>query len=145
MTDDGSPRRLPMKLSVVVPAYNEARTIREVLARVRAVPLETEIVVVDDYSTDGTRELLAAEAETPGTRVLLHPHNQGKGAAVRTGLAAVTGDLVVIQDADLEYDPADYPTLIRPILQGRSKVVYGSRFLGEHKAMYFWHSLGNKL
>jgi glycosyltransferase involved in cell wall biosynthesis len=134
-----------MKLSVVVPAYNEARTIREVLARVRAVPLETEIIVVDDFSTDGTREILAEEGRTPGTRVLLHPENRGKGAAVRTGLAAVTGDVVVIQDADLEYDPADYPTLLRPIVQGRSKVVYGSRFLGEHKAMYFWHSVGNKM
>jgi glycosyltransferase involved in cell wall biosynthesis len=133
------------RVSIIVPAYNEARTIRELLARIRAVPLETEIIVVDDCSTDGTRELLAAEAATPGTRLLLHARNQGKGAAVRTGLAAVTGDIVIIQDADLEYDPADYPALLRPILHGRSKVVYGSRFLGEHKAMYFWHAVGNRL
>ena len=133
-----------MKVSVVVPVYNEVKTIQELLGRIRALPLETEIILVDDYSTDGTRDVLAREAEKPNTRVLLHGHNQGKGAAVRTGLAAITGDVVIIQDADLEYDPADYPTLLRPIQLGRSKVVYGSRFLGEHKAMYFWHSVGNK-
>ncbi len=134
-----------MKVSVVVPVYNEVKTIQELLGRIRAVPLETEIILVDDYSTDGTRDVLAREAEKPNTRVLLHSHNQGKGAAVRTGLAAITGDVVIIQDADLEYDPADYPALLRPIQLGRSKVVYGSRFLGEHKAMYFWHSVGNKV
>jgi glycosyltransferase involved in cell wall biosynthesis len=133
-----------MKLSVIVPVYNEAGTIAELLRRIRAVPLETEIILVDDYSTDGSREVLAAEADQPGTKLFLHARNQGKGAAVRTGLAAVTGDIVLIQDADLEYDPADYPALIRPIVLGRSKVVYGSRFLGEHKAMYFWHAVGNK-
>jgi glycosyltransferase involved in cell wall biosynthesis len=134
-----------MKISVVVPVYNEAKTISELLARIRAVPIEKEIILVDDCSTDGTREVLTREAEAPGTRLLLHAVNQGKGAAVRTGLRAITGDVVIIQDADLEYDPADYPVLLRPIQMGRSKVVYGSRFLGEHKAMYFWHAVGNKM
>ena len=133
-----------MKVSVVVPVYNEVKTIQELLGRIRAVPFETEIILVDDYSTDGTRDVLAREAEKPDTRVLLHSHNQGKGAAVRTGLAAITGDVVIIQDADLEYDPEDYPLLLRPFENGRSQVVYGSRFLGEHKAMYFWHMVGNK-
>jgi len=134
------------KISIVVPVFNEAGTIRALLAGVRAVPLnlEKELIVVDDFSTDGTRDVLVAEAAIPGTTVLYHDRNQGKGAAVRTGLGTVTGDIIVIQDADLEYDPSDYPALLRPILLGRTKVVYGSRFLGEHKAMYFWHSLGNK-
>jgi glycosyltransferase involved in cell wall biosynthesis len=131
-------------LSVIVPVFNEERTIAEILKRVRAVPIRKEIIVVDDYSTDRTRELLQAEDIHDDTRVILHPANMGKGGAVRTGLAQVTGDIVLIQDADLEYDPRDYHTLLRPILEGRSKAVYGSRFLGEHKAMYFWHALGNK-
>ena len=135
-------------LSVIVPVYDEERTIAELLARVRAVELpegvEREIVVVDDCSTDGTAEALRAEAQCPDTVVIRHPQNRGKGAAVRTGLAAARGDILLIQDADLEYDPRDYPTLLRPILEGRAKVVYGSRFLGEHKAMYFWHTVGNK-
>jgi glycosyltransferase involved in cell wall biosynthesis len=131
-------------VSVVVPVYNEAGTIHSVLERVRAVPVEQEIIVVDDFSTDGTRETLRHEALREGTTVLLHARNRGKGAAVRTGLAAVTGDVVIIQDADLEYDPAEYPALLRPIILGRSKVVYGSRFLGEHKAMNFWHAVGNR-
>lgn len=136
-----------MKLSVVIPVYNEVNTIRQILEQVRGVeiPYEKEIIVVDDYSTDGTREILAEEeACNQDTRILYHRHNQGKGAAVRSGLATVKGDVVIIQDADLEYDPRDYATLLRPIEEGRSKVVYGSRFLGEHKAMYFWHSVGNK-
>ena len=133
-----------LKVSVIVPVFNEAGTIADLLARIRAVPVESEIIVVDDFSTDGTRDVLAREAGTLGTRVIYHPHNQGKGAAVRTGLKQITGDVVIIQDADLEYDPADYPVLLRPIRLGRSKVVYGSRFLGEHKAMYFWHALGNR-
>lgn len=135
------------KLSIIVPVFNEVATIQEILRQVRSVeiPLEKELIVVDDYSTDGTREILADENEHPDTRVLLHNQNRGKGAAVRTGLREITGDIVLIQDADLEYDPRDYPRLLRPILEGRSKVVYGSRFLGEHKAMYFWHSVGNKL
>ena len=131
-------------LSVIVPVYNEERTIAEILARVRAVPVPKEIIVVDDYSTDGTRTLLETEAQHADTRVHLHAENQGKGGAVRSGLADVRGTVVLIQDADLEYDPRDYIALLRPILEGRAKAVYGSRFLGEHKAMYFWHSLGNK-
>jgi glycosyltransferase involved in cell wall biosynthesis len=101
-------------------------------------------VIVDDCSTDETPAALRAEAAEPGTFVIRHPQNRGKGAAVRTGLAAANGDILLIQDADLEYDPRDYPALLRPILEGRAQVVYGSRFLGEHKAMYFWHSVGNK-
>lgn len=131
-------------LSVIVPVYNEERTISTLLASVRDVPIRKEIIVVDDFSTDGTREILRQEVEADDTRVFLHGQNLGKGGAVRTGLEHVSGDIVLIQDADLEYDPRDYPALLRPILEGRSKVVYGSRFLGEHKAMYFWHSLGNK-
>nr|WP_040666069.1 glycosyltransferase family 2 protein [Nitrolancea hollandica] len=136
-----------MKLSVVIPVYNEVNTIRQILEQVRGVeiPYEKEIIVVDDSSTDGTREILAdEEARNQDTRILYHRENRGKGAAVRSGLATVTGDVVIIQDADLEYDPRDYAKLLRPIEEGRSKVVYGSRFLGEHKAMYFWHSVGNK-
>jgi glycosyltransferase involved in cell wall biosynthesis len=132
-------------LSVIVPVYNEERTIAEILDRVRAVPIPKEIIVVDDCSTDGTRAQLEIEAGKADTRVVLHTVNRGKGGAVRTGLENVTGDIVVIQDGDLEYDPRDYHVLLRPILEGRAKAVYGSRFLGEHKAMYFWHSVGNKL
>ena len=131
-------------LSIIVPVFNEERTISEILHRVRAVPIRKEIIVVDDFSTDGARDALKREEEHDDTRVVLHPQNRGKGGAVRTGLGQVTGDIVIIQDADLEYDPRDYHALLRPILEGRSKAVYGSRFLGEHKAMYFWHALGNK-
>ena len=138
----------PRLLSVLVPVYNEPATIGAILARVRETPLPPpvarEIVVVDDCSTDGTVEALREEARFPDTFVIRHRRNRGKGAAVRTALAAARGDLILIQDADLEYDPRDYRALLRPILEGRTQVVYGSRFLGEHKAMYFWHSLGNK-
>lgn len=134
-----------MKLSVVMPIYNERATIAEILRRVRAVELEKEIICVDDCSTDGTWEVLQEEAKLSDTRVFRHPVNRGKGAAVRTGLGQIQGDVVIIQDADLEYDPEDYHALLRPIQLGRSPVVYGSRFLGEHKAMFFWHSLGNRL
>jgi glycosyltransferase involved in cell wall biosynthesis len=132
------------KLSVIVPVYNEARTIADILERVRAVDIPKEIIVVDDFSTDGTRDQLAKEAEQPDTFVHYHPATRGNGGAVKTGLENVTGDIVIIQDADLEYDPRDYHVLLRPILEGKTKAVYGSRFLGEHKAMYFWHALGNK-
>ena len=142
-----------MKLSIIVPVFNERSTIREILRQVRAVDIrpelppgstvEKEIVVVDDWSSDGTRDILQEEGKSGDTQVLFHDRNMGKGAAVRTGLAHATGDLMIIQDADLEYDPEDYRALLRPILKGRTKVVYGSRFLGEHKAMLFWHSVGN--
>jgi glycosyltransferase involved in cell wall biosynthesis len=133
-----------MKVSIIIPVYNEATTIRQILQRVRTSPIEKEIVIVDDGSTDGTRDLLQQET-SPDTRIVLHTGNHGKGAAIRTGLKHATGDYVLIQDADLEYDPADYEALIKPILRGKATVVYGSRFLGEHKAMLFWHSVGNRL
>jgi glycosyltransferase involved in cell wall biosynthesis len=140
-----------VKLSVVVPVYNERATIHQIVAAIGAVPLESvgltrEIVIVDDYSQDGTRdELKKLEGQT-GIRVLYHERNQGKGAALRTGFAAATGDLVIVQDADLEYDPREYPKLVMPILEGRADVVFGSRFAGgeSHRVLYFWHSLGNK-
>lgn len=137
-----------MKLSIIMPVYNERETLREILAQVRAVELpdvEKEILVVDDGSTDGSHEILADEAKAGDLCLLSHDQNQGKGTAVRTAIKQATGDLIVIQDADLEYDPRDYPTLIRPIVEGRVTVVYGSRFLGPRKAMLFWHMLGNKL
>jgi len=133
-----------VKLSVVIPVYNERCTIEEIVRRVRAVDLNKEIIIVDDYSTDGTRDVLR-ELSAEHVMVEYHARNRGKGAAVRTGLAKVTGDIVLIQDADLEYDPDDYHKLIQPILRGKAQVVYGSRFLGEHKAMFFWHMVGNKL
>ncbi|MEJ2366663.1 MAG: glycosyltransferase family 2 protein [Deltaproteobacteria bacterium] len=135
-----------MKISVVIPVYNEVQTIREIVARVQAVELEKEIIIVDDYSTDGTREHLREISQTHGNvKVLYHDHNQGKGAALRTGFQAITGDIVIIQDADLEYDPAEYPHLLSPIADGRADVVYGSRFLGgPHRVLFFWHYMGNK-
>jgi glycosyltransferase involved in cell wall biosynthesis len=137
-----------MKLSIVVPVYNEHATLSEILRQVRAVELpdtEKEILVVDDGSTDGSREIVTEEEAAGQIRAFYHETNRGKGAAVRTGFEAATGDIILIQDADLEYDPRDYPALIRPIVEGRVVVVYGSRFLGPRKAMLFWHMLGNKL
>jgi glycosyltransferase involved in cell wall biosynthesis len=131
-------------LSVIVPVFNECDTVAELLRQVRAVDIPKEIIVVDDASTDGAWEVLTAQAAAHGIRLFRHHHNQGKGGAVRTGLAQVRGDVILIQDADLEYDPRDYFALLRPILEGRASAVYGSRFLGEHKAMLFWHSVGNK-
>jgi len=135
-----------MKLSVVIPVYNEAATIADLIDRVRAVALDKEIIVVDDCSKDGTREVLKNLPPSPDLVVRFHEVNRGKGAALRTGFAAATGDVVVVQDADLEYDPSEYHKLIAPILDGRADVVYGSRFIGGdcHRVLYFWHSLGNK-
>jgi glycosyltransferase involved in cell wall biosynthesis len=137
-----------MKLSVVIPVYNERTTIEEILRRVQAVEIDKEIIFVDDMSTDGSRELLMDIEKTapPGVKFLYHTHNQGKGAAVRTGFAAIQGDIAVIQDADLEYNPQEFHKLMKPILDGRADVVYGSRFgiSDEHRVLYFWHSVGNK-
>ena len=135
-----------MKLTVVVPVFNESQTIRDIIARVRAVPIDKEIIVVDDESTDGTREILRNLANEPDLVVLFHTRNKGKGAALRTGFQHVTGDVVVIQDADLEYDPAEYVRLLKPIVNGQADVVYGSRFVGgeSHRVLYFWHSVGNR-
>jgi glycosyltransferase involved in cell wall biosynthesis len=135
-----------MKLSVVIPVYNEEDTIANLVDRVMAVPVEKEIVLVDDCSKDGTRERLREIANRPGVRVFYHEVNQGKGAALRTGFSKAEGDLVIIQDADLEYDPNEYPKLMKPIMDGRADVVFGSRFVGgeTHRVLYYWHSLGNK-
>lgn len=136
-----------MKLSVIIPCYNETHTISAIIGRVRSAPVgEMEIIVVDDCSTDGTRELLRGETGRLADRVIFHETNQGKGAALRTGFAAATGDLVVVQDADLEYDPQELPLLMKPIIEGRADVVFGSRFMGSsaHRVVYFWHMVGNR-
>jgi glycosyltransferase involved in cell wall biosynthesis len=135
-----------MKLSIVMPVYNEKNTILEVLERVRAVDLPKEIIAVDDFSTDGTREILQALPPSDDLKIIFQPINMGKGAALRAGFAAVSGDIVIIQDADLEYDPAEYPALIQPILDNKADVVFGSRFLGgPHRVLLFWHSVGNRV
>ena len=151
-----------MKLSVIIPAYNEIETISEIVARVRTVnldvkiwsdqahnetiTLEREVVIVDDGSVDGTRDILQTLQEQPEVQVIFHEKNQGKGGAVWTGLQATTGDICIIQDADLEYDPREYTSLVQPILENRTQVVYGSRFRGgPSKAMFFWHMVGNRL
>ncbi len=137
---------MPLRLSVIIPCYNERATIAEILRRVRASAPEAEIIVVDDGSTDGTRDLLRDLDPKLKARVLLHDRNQGKGAAIHTGIAAAGGDVLLIQDADLEYDPRDYPALLRPIEEGIAVVVYGSRFLGApRRAMMFWHMVANQL
>jgi glycosyltransferase involved in cell wall biosynthesis len=135
-----------VKLSVLMPVYNEARTIDEVLRQVALIPVEKEILVVDDGSTDATREILRSKEGRDGIRVILHDRNRGKGKALATALAEARGEILIIQDADLEYDPADYPALLRPIEMGRADVVYGSRFRGsaENRVQNFWHTAGNR-
>jgi glycosyltransferase involved in cell wall biosynthesis len=136
-----------VRLSVLIPVYNECDTIAEICRRVRGVPVDTEIVVVDDFSTDGTREVLEhLYEEGVIDRLVLQASNHGKGAAIRTAVAHATGEAVIIQDADLEYDPAEYPRLLAPIAEGKADAVYGSRFAGRdpHRVLYFWHYLGNR-
>ena len=133
-------------ISVVIPVYNEVKTIKEIITRVQSVDLAKEIIIVDDGSSDGTREVLQDLHVREGITVLFHETNQGKGAALRTAFKQVKGDIVIIQDADLEYDPHEYSKLIRPILEGKADVVYGSRFLGgPHRVLLFWHYVGNKI
>jgi glycosyltransferase involved in cell wall biosynthesis len=134
-----------LTLSVVIPCFNERGTLESVVDAVRAAPVKTEIILVDDGSTDGTRELIRERLETRVDRVIFHERNRGKGAALRSGFEAVSGDVAVVQDADLEYDPAEFPRLLQPIVQHDADVVYGSRFAGgqSHRVLYFWHSLGN--
>ena len=133
-----------LKLSIVIPIYNERETLETLIAKVNSVDYDKEILLIDDFSSDGTREVLKRYENKENFQVLYHDHNQGKGAALRTGFSNVNGDIIIIQDADLEYNPADYGTLIEPILDGRADVVYGSRFLGgPHRVLFFWHSIGN--
>ena len=137
-----------MKISVVIPCYNEKSTIRKIVRRVKEAPVNLyEIIIVDDCSTDGTRELLKDWDDDEQVHVFYHEKNQGKGAALRTGFKKVSGDVIIIQDADLEYDPNDYPLLLEPIDSGDADVVFGSRFMGgrPHRVVYFWHMIGNRL
>lgn len=137
-----------MKLSIIIPCYNEKEHLPELISRVRSSPVpEKEIILVDDCSTDGTMELIRTQFETTVDRVIYHRKNMGKGAAIRSGLDCVTGDIVIIQDADLEYDPMEYPKLMAPIVEGRADVVYGSRFMGggPHRVHLFWHYVGNRI
>jgi glycosyltransferase involved in cell wall biosynthesis len=135
------------RVSVVIPVYNEERWLREIVRRVRAVPIPKEVILVDDCSRDGTRKILEEEiSKLPDCRVVYHEVNQGKGAGLRTGFKHATGDVVIVQDADLEYDPGEYPRLLQPIIEGKADVVFGSRFIGEnHRVLYYWHSVANKI
>jgi len=135
-----------MLLTVLIPVYNEKPTLHEILQRVDTVDIDKEVIIIDDFSTDGTREILQTEIQQryPNWKILLHDRNRGKGAALRTGISHITGDYVVVQDADLEYDPKDFALLLKPILEGKATVVYGSRFTGEHRNLMFSHWLGNK-
>jgi len=136
-----------MKLSVVVPVYNEVEFIEEIVERIQSTPMIKEIIIVDDCSTDGTMDKLKDIEKGNNIKIIEHNRNQGKGAALRTGFRATGGDIILIQDADLEYDPSEYSKLIQPILEGKAEVVYGSRFIGgeSHRVLYFWHSVGNRL
>jgi glycosyltransferase involved in cell wall biosynthesis len=136
-----------MKLSVIIPCFNELGTIAQVVDAVKSAPIEDiEVIIVDDYSIDGTRELLKSQVEMQVDKIIYHSKNLGKGAALRTGFAAATGDIVIVQDADLEYDPQEFPVMIQPILDGKADVVFGSRFVGSHphRVVYYWHMIGNQ-
>jgi glycosyltransferase involved in cell wall biosynthesis len=137
-----------MKLTIVIPCYNENKTIEAIIQAVKQSPYsDKEIIVVDDFSTDGCRETLKTKVEPAGVRVIYHDRNQGKGAALRTGFLHATGEIVIVQDADLEYDPNEYSYIVQPILDGKADVVFGSRFVGggAHRVLYFWHMVGNKI
>ena len=134
-----------MLISIIMPVYNEKRYIEEIINRVLKTDIEKELIVVDDFSTDGTRDILSRVGANRGIKIIYHERNKGKGMAIRTALKVVSGDVVIIQDADLEYDPREYPRLLEPILDGRADAVFGSRFLGgPHRVLFFWHYMGNK-